>query len=111
VLSLSEYSGLFHGVAVTCRQYNCVVTCRRVLAAYKATTQVWGRERSGAGDARIFLSLHGRVPVLLLVLAWKGISSPGMQAGILQQEIMPALAELRTGPINCRTLFGLYSCL
>ncbi len=99
------------GVAVTCRQYNlALLPAAGFLAAYKATTQVWGPGEKWRWAMRAFFSLcMGAVPVLLLVLAWKGISSPGMQSGTSYNMMYNAGAGWNFArPINAALYVGLY---
>src|SRR2546427_781663 len=66
---------LFIGLAVTCRQYNfALLPAAALLAAWQFHTKTWepGEKWSWACGALFSLVLSA-VPVLLLILAWKGI--------------------------------------
>ena len=71
------------GVAVTCRQYNlALLPAAGLLAAFQLARKAWGPGEKWRWALRALFSLSlSAVPVLLLVLAWKGISSPGIQSG------------------------------
>jgi len=98
------------GVAVTCRQYNlALLPAAGLLAAYKVATKVWGPGEKWRWAMRAFFSLcMGAVPVLLLVLAWKGISSPGMQSGTSYMMYKAGAGWNFTRPINAALYVGLY---
>jgi len=78
---LGMLGGLALGVAVTSRQYNLAILAAAGLFA------VWRYPACPAGEklrwsASVILSLIlAAVPVLLLIAAWRGLSSPGMAAG------------------------------
>jgi hypothetical protein len=80
-LALGLLGGLSMGLAVTCRQYLLAVLAA---AALFVVLQYWKPAFRGktpwAVGAALSLVL-AIIPVLLLVLVWKGISSPGMAAG------------------------------
>ena len=73
--------GLLIGIAITCRQYYLALLPAAVVLACLR----WRGNRA-TRDSRwslmIFLSLVSSIlPVILLVVVWRGISSPGMAAG------------------------------
>jgi hypothetical protein len=81
VLVLGLLGGMSMGVAVTCRQYLLAVPAAAVLFILCQWRNPSSSEKSlWSGIAMLSLVL-AIVPVLLLVLIWKGISSPGMVAG------------------------------
>jgi hypothetical protein len=99
------------GVAVTCRQYYlALLPAAGLLAAHQVTRTVWGTGEKWRWVMRALLSLcMGAVPVLLLVLAWKGISSPGMQGGTSYNMMYKAGAGWNfTRPVNAALYVGLY---
>jgi hypothetical protein len=80
---LGIVGGLSMGIAVTCRQYNLALL---PAAAIFALYQFLRRGRASAGKNVWLVSLiislfFAVVPVFLLALVWKGLSSPGMATG------------------------------
>lgn len=78
---LGMLGGLAMGVAVTCRQYYLALL---PAAGCFAVHEWWRHPREGRRQwsASLILSLIlAAIPVLLMVLIWKGISSPGMATG------------------------------
>jgi len=74
---------VFMGLAVTCRQYNiALLPAAAVVACLQFRAKVWdsGEKWRWASGALFSLALSA-LPVLLLVMAWKGIASPGMESG------------------------------
>lgn len=79
---LGMIGGLFMGIAITCRQYYLALL---PAAALFALCQLRGRRSEGKSlwFVSVILSLTAAIaPVLLLVLVWKGLSSPGMVSGM-----------------------------
>jgi hypothetical protein len=80
-LALGIAGGLSMGLAVTCRQYYlALLPAAFLLAAFES------KGRNVKNDRRwyavMFISLAAAaLPVLLLTLIWKGLSSPGMANG------------------------------
>jgi hypothetical protein len=81
ILCLGMLGGISMGLAVTCRQYYLAL----LLAAMSFALYQWRMlslsEKPQWSTRTIFSLGLAVVPVLLLVLIWKGISSPGMAAG------------------------------
>ncbi len=78
---LGILGGLSMGLAVTCRQYYLAMLPAAALLAFHQS-----RARASAKKVRrsawVILSLVvAAIPIMLLVIIWKGISSPGMAAG------------------------------
>jgi hypothetical protein len=78
---LAVLGGLSMGVAVTSRQYFLALLPAAVVFAYYR-----GRRADVRGNPRWVLSvvvslLFAAVPVLLLILVWRNISSPGVASG------------------------------
>jgi hypothetical protein len=99
------------GVAVTCRQYNlALLPAAGLLAALEVTRKAWGPGEKWRWALRAVFSLSfSAVPVLLLVLAWKGISSPGIQSGTSYNMMYSAGAGLNfTRPLIAALYVGLY---
>lgn len=72
--------GLSMGLAVTCRQYNLALLPAAGVLAFH---EFWKAEFHGVlkwTTATVSLAMAA-VPVAALVLAWKGLSSPGMATG------------------------------
>lgn len=75
--------GAAMGVAVTCRQYNlALLPAAAIFGAY----QFVRHRRTSRGTAMWLVTAIGSlvlasVPVLLLAMLWKGLSSPGMATG------------------------------
>ena len=99
------------GVAVTCRQYNlALLPAAALLAALQPARKNWGPGEKWRWAMRAGFSLAlSAVPVLLLVLAWKGISSPGIQSGTSYNMMYKAGAGLNfTRPLIAALYVGLY---
>lgn len=75
--------GLFLGIAVTCRQYNiALLPAATLVAVWRFRTKMWQPLEKWRWVCSVVLSLVlSAVPVLLLVFAWKGIASPGIESG------------------------------
>jgi hypothetical protein len=75
--------GLFLGIAVTCRQYNiALLPAAALLAVWQFRTKAWRPLENWRWACCAVLSLVlSAVPVLLLVFAWKGIATPGIESG------------------------------
>jgi Dolichyl-phosphate-mannose-protein mannosyltransferase len=99
------------GLAVTCRQYNlALLPAAGLLAVLQLARKAWGPgdKQRWALRALCALSLSA-VPVALLVLAWKGISSPGIQSGTSYNMMYRAGAGLNfIRPITAALYVGLY---
>lgn len=99
------------GVAFTCRQYNlALLPAAGLLAALQIAKKPWGPGEKWRWTLRALFSLSlSAVPVLLLVLAWKGISSPGIQSGTSYNMMYRAGAGLNfTRPVIAALYVGLY---
>ncbi len=99
------------GVAVTCRQYNlALLPAAGLLAALQLARKGWGPGEKWRWALRALFSLSlSAVPVLLLVVAWKGISSPGIQSGASYSMMYRAGAGLNfTRPLIVALYVGLY---
>ena len=108
---MGVFGCLLMGVAVTCRQYFLALfPAAGLLAAYQRTRMAWGPSEKWRWAWHVFFALClGAVPVLLLVLAWKGISSPGMQSGASYNMMYKAHAGLNfTRPVTAAFYVGLY---
>lgn len=81
LFALGLLGGLLMGVAVTCRQYNLALLPAAALFILYQWRRPAFREKSGWNVNAILSYALAAVPVLLMVLAWKGISSPGMATG------------------------------
>lgn len=94
LIALGLLGGLSMGMAVTCRQYNlALLPAAALFALYQ-----WGRPASSqkprwAFGAILSLAL-AVVPVLLMVLVWKGVSSPGMATGTSYDHMWKATVGL-----------------
>jgi hypothetical protein len=81
LFALGLLGGLLMGVAVTCRQYNLALLPAVALFIFHQWRRPAIREKSGWSLNAILSVALAAVPVLLMVLAWQGISSPGMATG------------------------------
>ena len=102
---------LFLGLAVTCRQYNLALLAAAVLtAAIQLRTTVWSRGQGRPFVVRALLSLAlSLVPVLLLVLVWKGIASPSIESGASYNMMYKASAGLNLlRPVITALRVGVY---
>lgn len=81
VLLLGIAGGLSMGVAVTCRQYFlALLPAAMIVAVQQARTR--SLKDSGRWYVGVISSLAvAALPVLLLTMIWKGLSSPGMATG------------------------------
>jgi hypothetical protein len=75
---LGMLGGLSMGLAVTCRQYYLALLAAAALLALGDWQRPAFREKSRWAVSAICSLV---LPVLLMVLVWKGISSPGMATG------------------------------
>jgi len=91
------------GVAVTCRQYNiALLPAAALLAAVPILKNPWS-----PGEKRRWTL--GAVPVLLLLLTWKGLSCPGIQTGASYNNVYTAGAGFNfTRPVVAALYVGLY---
>ena len=82
-LALGMLGCLFLGLSATCRQYNiALLPAAALIAVWQLYSRSWApgeKWRWSAGA--LFSLLLAALPVLLLVLAWKGITSPGIKSG------------------------------
>lgn len=78
---LMMLGGLFMGLAVTCRQYYLALLPAAVLFALYQRRAHPSSEKSRWVVSTIFSLALAVVPVLLMVLVWKGISSPAIATG------------------------------
>lgn len=91
---LGALGGLSMGLAVTCRQYNlALLPAAAALFAFYYWRRQAGEKSAGALSAIFSLAL-GALPVLLMVLVWKGISSPGMATGVSYDQMWKATVGL-----------------
>ena len=82
VFSLGILGGLSMGLAVTCRQYNLALLPAAVcFALYQRRKRGSGKELRWLVSVILSLAL-AVVPALVMILVWKGISSPGMATGM-----------------------------
>ena len=79
--ALGMLGGLSMGAAVTCRQYNLALLPAAAFFAFYQWQKPAFRENSLWAASVILSLVFAAVPVLLMVVVWKGISSPGMAAG------------------------------
>ena len=94
VLVLGLLGGLSMGLAVTCRQYNLALLSAAALYALCQLPKCAPGER-WRWSATVGLSLAlAALPVLLMVLVWKGISSPGMTTGTSYDHMWTATVGL-----------------
>jgi hypothetical protein len=102
---------LFMGIAVTCRQYNfALLPAAALVAAGQFRTKMWepGEKWRWASGALFSLTLSA-VPVLLLILVWKGIASPSTESGASYSMMYKASAGLNlTRPIIASLCVGSY---
>jgi hypothetical protein len=94
LFALGLLGGLSMGVAVTCRQYNlALLPAAALFALYEWRRPAFGEKSRWAFSAILSLALAA-VPVLLMVLVWKGISSPGMATGTSYDHMWKATVGL-----------------
>jgi hypothetical protein len=86
--------GLLMGVAVTCRQYNLALLPAAALFALYQWRRPAFREKSRWVFAAILSLTLSVVPALLMVMVWKGISSPGMATGTSYDYMWKATVDL-----------------
>jgi hypothetical protein len=102
---------LFLGLAVTCRQYNfALLAAAGLTAALQLQKKVWvaGEKRPFVVHALISLALS-LVPVLLLVLVWKGIANPSIESGASYNMVYKASAGLNiTRPVVAALYVAIY---
>jgi hypothetical protein len=102
---------LFLGLAVTCRQYNLALLGAAALtSAHQLRTKTWDRREKRPFVARALLSLAlSLVPVLLLILVWRGIASPSIESGASYNMMYNASAGLNlTRPVIAALRVSVY---
>jgi hypothetical protein len=98
-LGLGLVGGLSLGLAVTCRQYYLALLPAGVFFAfYQWRAYSWKEKPRWVGGVVLSLAL-ATVPVLLLALIWKGISTPGMAAGTSYPNLKAAVGLNLSRPI------------
>lgn len=81
VLLLGLLGGLSMGIAVTCRQYYLALLPAAALFALFQSRR-WGSKEKLLRSVGMILSLTvASAPAILLIMVWRGISSPGMATG------------------------------
>jgi len=94
LFALALLGGLSMGVAVTCRQYNlALLPAAALFVLYQWRSPAYREKRGWALNAILSVAL-AVVPVLLMVLVWKGISSPGMATGTSYDHMWKATVGL-----------------
>jgi hypothetical protein len=92
---LGMLGGLSMGMAVTCRQYNLALL---PAAAALFVFYYWRRpaivKNTSSTLGAIFSLTLAALPVFLMVLTWKGISSPGMASGVSYDQMWKATVGL-----------------
>jgi hypothetical protein len=107
--SLGMLGGLSMGAAVTCRQYNLALLPAAALFAFYQWQRPAFREKSLWAASVILSLVFAAVPVLLMVMVWKGISSPGMAAGTSYNHMWTAAVGLNlTRPFVVAFYTGVY---
>jgi hypothetical protein len=82
LMLLGTLGGLLIGIAVTCRQYYLALLPPVVLLAFYRS-RAFNSGGKWRGFTMVPLSLAATaVPILPLIFAWKGLSSPGMVSGM-----------------------------
>jgi dolichyl-phosphate-mannose-protein mannosyltransferase len=102
---------LFLGLAVTCRQYNlALLGAAGLTAALQLRTKTWEDGKKGPFVAGTLFSLAlSLVPVLVLILIWKGIASPSMESGASYNMMYKASAGLNlTRPVIAALRVSVY---
>jgi hypothetical protein len=94
LFALGILGGLSMGVAVTCRQYNLALLPAAALFALYQWRRPEFSEKSPWPFSAILSLVLGVVPVLLMVLVWKGVSSPGMATGTSYDHMWKATVGL-----------------
>jgi hypothetical protein len=98
-LLLGIFGGLSMGLAVTSRQYFFALLPAAMLVAIQ---QTWGRslKASARWYASVLFSLvAAALPVVLLLLIWKGATSPGMAAGTSYPPFIARIGFASTRPL------------
>jgi len=95
-LVLGIVGGLSMGVAVTCRQYYlALLPAAALLALHQLRrNEISSREKSRWIVSVILSTVIAIVPVLLLAVVWRGLSSPGMATGTSYQMMWKARVSL-----------------
>jgi hypothetical protein len=108
LLAWDMMAGLSMGIAAVCRQYYlALLPAAAMLALFQFRRRGSGEKSLWAVGVILSLALAA-VPVLLLVIVWKGISSPGMATGTSYDMIWKA----RIGLSLFRPLLAaFYACL
>lgn len=80
-LLLGIFGGLSMGIAVTCRQYYLALLPAAALFALFQSRWQCSKEKMLRSHGMILSLAVTSAPVILLILVWRGISSPGMATG------------------------------
>jgi hypothetical protein len=106
---LAVLGGLSMGVAVTCRQYFLALLPAAVFFAFYQSRRAGMRENPRWVSGVVVSLLFAAVPILLLILVWKNISSPGVASGTSYDHMWRASAGLNLSrPIIVAFYTGIY---
>ena len=110
-LAYGLIGGLFLGLSVTCRQYNLALLAAAALTAalpLRTKASAEGEKQRFVVRALLCLALS-LVPVLSLVLVWRGIANPSIESGVSYNMMYKASAGLNfTRPIIASLLVAVY---
>jgi len=99
------------GLAVTCRQYYlALLPAAALLAGAQFRTRMWNAAEKWRWASGAVLSLVlSAVPVLLLILTWKGIANPSIESGASYNMTYKASAGLNLmRPVIAALCVGIY---
>ena len=102
-------AGASVGLAITCRQYYLALLPAAVLFALHQWRQRHLRARSVWVLPTILSFMAALLPIILLVLVWKGLSSPGMVSGTSYQNWTATVGVNFYRPIVSGFYIALYS--
>ena len=109
VLFAGMLGGLSMGVAVTCRQYYLALLPATALFGLYRWRELAIKEKPRWVVGVILSLAFAALPVILMILVWKGISSPGMATGTSYHHMWKATVGLNLSrPIVVAFYIGMY---
>lgn len=108
IVLLGLIGGLSIGISITCRQYYLALLPAMALFAL-SNSRVRTSQRKSFWLFHVILSLAVAIfPVALLVVTWKGLSSPGMVSGLSYNNWTSKVGFNSLRPIVASFYIGLY---
>ena len=110
-VTLALLGGVALGLAVTCRQYYLALLPAAALVALLQLRHRPAENRSTWIHTVIGSLLFAATPIVILMLAWKGLSSPSMATGASYQQWRAAAGLNLIRPLIASLYIGIYLML